>query len=82
MGDMLATDRCRLSIAVKIMLVAKLDKVAAATGITRNELINIYLEREAKDVKLTSEEVDAVLAKIKENEDKRNGRKRNGRRHH
>ena len=71
MSGMLAIERCRFSIAVKIMLVAKLDKAAKASGITRNEIINIYLEREAKNIKLNKEELDAVLAQIKKNEDKR-----------
>ena len=67
MSNMPAVDKQKVSLQIPIRLVAKMDHMANAAGLSRNDIATSLLDRGTTNVQLTVEEVEAINAKIKEN---------------
>ena len=72
MSNMPAVDKQKVSLQIPIRLVAKMDHMATAAGLSRNDIATSLLDRGTANVELTVEEVEAINAKIKENINARN----------
>lgn len=67
MSNMLAVDKQKICFQLPIRLVARLDKMAVAASMSRNEIVNVILAREADNVPLTEEDIDEINKKIRKN---------------
>ena len=67
MSNMLAVDKQKICFQLPIRLIVRLDKTARDSSLTRNELVNVILEREVKNVPLTEEDVEKINEKIRKN---------------
>ena len=67
MSNMLAVDKQKICFQLPIRLVHRLDKMAAAAHLSRNEIVNAILEREAGKVELTEADLDKINQKIRKN---------------
>jgi hypothetical protein len=75
MSDMPAIDKMRVGLLLPIKTIAKVDHIAQQSSFSRNEVINVLLDRATANVSLTEEELDAVNQKIKENANARRNHK-------
>lgn len=74
MSNMLSVYKRKVSLALKIETIARLDARAKADGSTRNEVAEYVLASALSRVKLSASEQAAVSAAIEANKQKRKGR--------
>lgn len=72
MSNMPAIDKRKVSLQLPIKTILKVDHMASASGLSRNEVATAILDRGTAHVQLTDEELDALAREIKENRDARN----------
>lgn len=72
MSNMPAIDKKKVSLQLKITTVKKIDHIAKASGLSRNEVANMLLDQGTDTVSLTAEEIQEVSAEMKANAKKRN----------
>lgn len=74
MSNMLSIYKRKVSLALKIETIARMDAKAKADGSTRNEVAEYILASALSKVRLTAEEQARVKAEIEANRKNRKGR--------
>ena len=74
MSNMLSIYKRKVSLALKIDTIARLDAKAKADDSTRNEVAEYILASALAKVKLTQEEQARIVAEIESNRKNRKGR--------
>jgi len=74
MANMLSIYKRKVSLALKIETIARIDARAKADGSTRNEVAEYVLSSALAKVKLTQSEEERIKAEIEANRQKRKGR--------
>ena len=74
MAKMLSIYKRKVSLALKIETIARIDPRAKADGSTRNEVAEYVLSSALAKLKLTQSEEERIKAEIETNRKKRKGR--------
>ena len=74
MANMLSIYKRKVSLALKIETIARIDARAKTDGSTRNEVAEYVLSSALAKVKLTQSEEERIKAEIEANRQKRKGR--------
>ena len=74
MSNMPDVTKRKVSLQIPIATIAKIDKISIASGLSRNEVSSVMLDKATSSVDLDDDDIENINAEIRKNREKREKR--------